>query len=108
MDQCHRQSRWRRLHHRGDELRTSLQHRPHLHWERHYHGSALAAVALGLSPMFAYVCIPSAFWYRHLIAHGSTPLVDEISTERLQVVHTTVQRYRGRRKWRELSSGTGI
>lgn len=70
-------------------FRTSLQGpEENLHWERHYHGSALAAIALGLSPGLAYVCIPSAFTYNHLIAHGSTPLVDEMySTERLQIAH---------------------
>jgi hypothetical protein len=36
----------------------------------------------------AFACIPSAFSYNHLIAHGSTPLVDEMySTERLQIIH---------------------
>jgi hypothetical protein len=70
-------------------IRTSLQGpRGNLHWERHYHGSALAAVGLGLSRHLAYVCIPSAFSYNHLIAHGSTPLVDEMySTERLRLLH---------------------
>jgi hypothetical protein len=70
-------------------VRTSLQSpEDRVHWERHYHGSALAAVALPLSPAFAFVCIPSAFSYRRLIAHGSTPLVDEMySTEALQIVH---------------------
>ena len=70
-------------------VRTSLQGtEENLDWERHYHGSALAAVALGLSGGLAYVCIPSAFTYNYLIAHGSTPLVDEMySTEHLNVVH---------------------
>ena len=71
------------------DFRTSLQGpEEYIHWERHYHGSALAAIALGLSPAFAFACIPSAFTYNHLIAHGSTPMVDEMfSTERLQIVH---------------------
>jgi hypothetical protein len=70
-------------------IRTSLQgSEENLHWERHYHGSALAAVALTLSPGLAYVCIPSAFSYNHLVAHGSTLLVDEMySTERLSIIH---------------------
>jgi hypothetical protein len=70
-------------------LRTALQGpEENLEWERHYHGSALAAVALGLSPGLAFVCIPSAFSYNHLVAHGSTPLVDEMfSSDRLQVIH---------------------
>jgi hypothetical protein len=59
-----------------------------LSWERHYYGSALAAVALGLSPGLAFVCIPSAYSYNHLGAFGSTPLVDEMfSSDRLQVLH---------------------
>jgi hypothetical protein len=71
------------------DIRTSLQGpEDNLHWERHYHGSALAAVALGLSHRLAYVCIPSAFNYNHLVSHGSTPLVDEMySTENLYVLH---------------------
>ena len=74
---------------RETNLRTSLQRgEDYLHWERHYHGSALAAVGLGLSPAFGFICIPSAFSYNHLVAHGSTPLVDEMySTETLQIVH---------------------
>ncbi len=57
-------------------------------WERHYYGSALAAIALGLSPGFAFVCIPAAYSYNHLGAFGSTPMVDEMfSSERLQVLH---------------------
>jgi hypothetical protein len=70
-------------------IRTSLQSpESNLHWERHYHGSALAAVALGLSQHLAYVCIPSAFSYNHLIAHGSSPLGDEMySTERQRLLH---------------------
>jgi hypothetical protein len=71
------------------DMRTSLQGpETNLNWEKHYHGSALAAIALGLSPWFRYVCIPSAYSYRHLVAHGSTPLVDEMySTEHLRVLH---------------------
>lgn len=71
------------------DIRTSLQGpETNLNWEAHYHGSALAAVALGLSPWFRHVCIPSAFSYRHLVAHGSTPLVDEMySTEHVRILH---------------------
>ena len=70
-------------------FRTVLQGpEENLHWERHYHGSALAAIALPLSRSLAFVCIPSAFSYNHLVAHGSTPLVDEMfSTESLQILH---------------------
>lgn len=59
-----------------------------IHWERHYHGSALSAVALALSPAFGAVCIPSTFTYNHLVPYGSSPVLDEMfSTERMQVVH---------------------
>jgi hypothetical protein len=70
-------------------FRTVLQGpAENLHWERHYHGSALAAIALGLSPGMGYVCVPSTFSYNHVVAYGSTPLVDEMfSTEHLQVLH---------------------
>jgi hypothetical protein len=70
-------------------IRTSLQGTErNLHWERHYHGSALAAVGLSLPKHLTYICIPSAFSYNHLVAHGSTPLVDEMySTERLRILH---------------------
>lgn len=70
-------------------LRTCLQGpATYIHWERHYHGSALAALALALSSGLGYICVPSAFSYNHLIPHGSTPLLDEMySTERLRVIH---------------------
>lgn len=70
-------------------FRTVLQGaEANLHWERHYHGSALAAIALGLSRGLGFVCIPSTFSYNHQVAHGSTPLADEMfSTERLHVLH---------------------
>jgi hypothetical protein len=70
-------------------IRTCLQgDKSYIHWERHYHGSALAAIASALSFRVGYVCIPSAFSYNHLVAHGSTPLLDEMySTERMQVIH---------------------
>jgi hypothetical protein len=70
-------------------FRSVLQGPPgHLHWEHHYQGSALAAIALGLSQGLRFACIPSAHSYNDLFAEGSTPLVDEMfSTERLQVLH---------------------
>jgi hypothetical protein len=70
-------------------IRTVLQGpEDNLHWERHYHGSALASIALGLSGGVSFVCVPSAFSYNHLVAHGSTPLVDEMySSDHLQVLH---------------------
>jgi len=70
-------------------IRTALQGpETNLHWERHYHGSALASIALTLGRGFGYTCIPSAFSYNHLVAHGSTPLVDEMySTPGTHIVH---------------------
>jgi hypothetical protein len=59
-----------------------------IHWETYYVGSALAAVALPLSPAFAYVCIPSGDSYNNPIPWGTTALVDEMySTERLRIIH---------------------
>jgi hypothetical protein len=70
-------------------IRASLNGlRNEINWDSHYLGSALAAVALALPFRFGYVCIPSAFSYNHLVAHGSTPLLDEMySTERLSLIH---------------------
>jgi hypothetical protein len=70
-------------------IRASLSGlRNEINWDDHYLGSALAAVALALPFRLGYVCIPSAFSYNHLIAHGSTPLLDEMySTERLSLIH---------------------
>ena len=70
-------------------LRTTLQGPERLvNWEKHYHGSALAGLGLSLSGLLSYVCIPSAFTYNHLIAHGSTPILDEMfSSEHLRIVH---------------------
>jgi hypothetical protein len=70
-------------------LRTALQGpETRVHWERHYHGSALAGLGLSLSGLLSHVCIPSAFSYNHMVAHGSTPLLDEMfSTERVRVLH---------------------
>ena len=62
--------------------------RDELHWEQHYHGSALAAVGLAVPLGLEYLCIPSAFTYNYLSVHGSTALVDEMySTENLHLVH---------------------
>lgn len=59
-----------------------------IRWADHYYGSSLAAIALALSSTLGYVCIPSSYSYTHLIAHGSTPLLDEMySTERTHVIH---------------------
>src|SRR5262245_29391489 len=70
------------------DIRTKLQDNHYLDYDRHYQGSALAAVALGLTGNLGFVCIPSAFSYNHLIAHGSTPLCDEMySTDDLYILH---------------------
>jgi hypothetical protein len=59
-----------------------------LRWEKHFFGSALAGTALSLAAGLDYVCIPSSFTYRHLVPHGSHPLVDEwYSTEDLRLIH---------------------
>lgn len=57
-------------------------------WEKYDHGSALASIALCLSPILGYFCIPSAFSYRHLVPHGSSPLTDEMfSSDRTFIFH---------------------
>jgi hypothetical protein len=74
-------------------FRTALQRsEDYLHWERHYHGSALAAVALGLSPGLAFACIPSAFSYNHLVAHGSTRSSTKCSRPSSSRSFTTAQK----------------
>jgi hypothetical protein len=56
-------------------------------WES-YHGSALASVALLLSPQMHTVYIAAAHTYRHLIPLGSHPILDPLwSTETMQIVH---------------------
>ena len=61
---------------------------PFLLWERHFFGSALAGTALSLGAGVDHVCIPSSFTYRHLVPHGSHPMVDEwYSTEDVRLVH---------------------
>lgn len=57
-------------------------------WEKYDHGSALASIGLSLSPLIGHMCIPSAFSYRHMVPHGSTPLVDEMfSSDRMFIFH---------------------
>ncbi|MGH7857039.1 MAG: hypothetical protein ACREQY_06865 [Candidatus Binatia bacterium] len=57
-------------------------------WGWRYHGSALASVALLLSPRFHKIYIPGAHPYRHLAPWGSHPLVDPLwSTEGIEIVH---------------------
>ena len=80
-------------------LRTTLQGpERRVHWERHYHGSALAGLGLAMSGLLSHVCIPSAFSYNHMVAHGSTPLLDEMfSTERVRIVHDGAEVTRARK-----------
>ncbi len=59
-----------------------------LSYARQYHGSLLASVALALSGSLGIVCIPSAYTYNHLVAHGSTPLTDEMfSGDEVAILH---------------------
>ena len=68
-------------------FRTVLQG-TNFEWERHYMGSALAAIGLALSPLFEIVCIPSGFSYNHLVPHGSSPLLDEMySSNEVTILH---------------------
>jgi hypothetical protein len=82
----------------GSTNLRSLFPEPFLMWERHFFGSALAGTALALGGGFDCVCIPSSFTYRHLVPHGSTPLVDEWhSTEYTRVLHDGCEATRARK-----------
>ncbi len=83
--------------------KTNLRTLFPLNWERFYFGSALAATAVSLSGGLGYVCIPSSFTYRHQVAHGSTPLVDErFSTETIRLLHDGGEASRARKMARIL------
>jgi hypothetical protein len=70
------------------ETNVKLFSRQFVSWERVYHGSALAAVALALSPLFRKVYIPATFRYDYLIPWGSHPLLDPAwSTPSVAIVH---------------------
>lgn len=57
-------------------------------WGLHYHGAALASVALLLAPQLRTVYVPSSYAYDELFPWGSHPLLDPMwSTESLQIVH---------------------
>ena len=59
----------------------------HLGWEM-YHGSALAAVALTLSPLFSRIYVPATHTFCDLFPWGSHPLVDPLwGTDQLQIIH---------------------
>ncbi|MBI2870423.1 MAG: hypothetical protein HYY14_01805 [Candidatus Omnitrophica bacterium] len=58
------------------------------HWGTHYHGSALASVALLLAPQLGKIYIPASNTYLHLHPRGSHPLVDpRWSTEGMEIDH---------------------
>ncbi len=59
----------------------------HVGWEE-YHGSALASVALLLSPHFRKVYIAASSSYSSLLPWGSHPLLDPLwSTDDMEIVH---------------------
>jgi hypothetical protein len=72
------------------EVETNLRafSRHFVSWEHVYHGSALAAVALALSPLLKKVYISSSHRYDFLIPWGSHPLLDpNWSTPSVTIVH---------------------
>lgn len=57
-------------------------------WEKHYHGAALASIALLLSKTIRKIYIPSSFSYESLIPWGTHPELDYLwSTEEIEIVH---------------------
>lgn len=57
-------------------------------WGVHYHGAALASVALLLAPQLQTVYVPSSYAYDELFPWGSHPLLDPLwGTESLKIVH---------------------
>ncbi len=53
-----------------------------------YYGSALAAMALGLSGRWTRVLIPASHTYKDLFPNGSHPVLDPLwSTESVQLIH---------------------
>lgn len=72
------------------EVTTDLRHFADacgVSWDE-YHGSALATIALLLSPHFSRVLIPATNTYTDLVPLGSHPLLDPLwSTERVEIVH---------------------
>jgi hypothetical protein len=86
-------------------LRSTLQRGlGGINWEKHYHGSALAGLGLALSGLVSFALIPSAFSYNHMVAHGSTPLADEMfSSDRVRIVHDGAELSRARKVERILA-----
>jgi len=61
---------------------------PKAHWGYHYHGSALAAIAMMASASFGKVFIGSTAMWRDLYPWGSHPLTDPLwSIPELEIVH---------------------
>jgi len=57
-------------------------------WGSDYHGSALASIALLLSPHFKRIYIPASDTYEDLCPTGSHPLIDPLwSTETVRIIH---------------------
>jgi 7-cyano-7-deazaguanine synthase in queuosine biosynthesis len=57
-------------------------------WGLHSHGTAMASVALLLSPQFRKVFIASSHSYSDLIPWGSHPIIDPLlSTEHMEIIH---------------------
>jgi len=57
-------------------------------WSRHYHGAALASVALLLGRQLQRAYVASTYPISHLIPWGSHPAVDPLwSTELMEIVH---------------------
>jgi hypothetical protein len=67
---------------------TDLTSRFPLKWDAHYHGAALASVALALSGGIGRVLVSASFFYADLVPWGSHPLLDPLwSTEWLELRH---------------------
>ena len=59
----------------------------YLSWDM-YHGSALAAVALTMLPLFSRIYVPATQAYSDLLPWGSHPLVDPLwGNEQLHIIH---------------------
>jgi len=60
----------------------------HLDWGKHYHGVAVASVALFLASQFGRIYIAASDDYAFLVPLGSHPLVDPLwGTENLEIIH---------------------
>jgi hypothetical protein len=67
---------------------TNLTSRFPTKWDAHYHGAAMASVALALSKGIGRVLVSASFYYPDLVPWGSHPMLDPLwSTERLELRH---------------------